>query len=359
MSSKARGQSTSANSKLKQGNLFSFFNKKPDSSKLNAAESVFQPSKPTTEDNDKNAKADANQDQFQGTVGQRIEVYWPDDDAWYAADIVKQRGRQHFLEYDDGDTEWIELSNEKVRLIAEPKTMTQKAKRRKIQINDDESENEFKFDDDISANESEYNCNETPDQSSDDLILSDDEKKQSTPPKRKRILQPLGSLSQFKAENMKITEHKYSPLMTSNGENITTPKHVTPHSSKPTCKKTSMSYNSPPVMPMSSLSSSTPVIATGAKPSPPMFIENEVNPPGSHVHNHLKFLQHPKDSCGRPPSHPDYDKRTLQVIEQDWIRITNKPMTDAVKQWWDLKSQYFDTILFFKTGRCCASSLDF
>lgn len=26
-------------------------------------------------------------------------------------------------------------------------------------------------------------------------------------------------------------------------------------------------------------------------------------------------------------------------------------MTDAVQQWWDLKSQYFDTVLLFKTGK--------
>jgi DNA mismatch repair protein MSH6 len=77
---------------------------------------------------------------------------------------------------------------------------------------------------------------------------------------------------------------------------------------------------------------------------------NEVNPAGSHVHNHLKFLQEPKDLMGRSRDHAEYDHRTLQVNENDWIKLTGKPMTNAVKQWWDLKSQYFDTVLLFKTG---------
>ncbi|KAG7351489.1 DNA mismatch repair protein MutS [Nitzschia inconspicua] len=85
------------------------------------------------------------------------------------------------------------------------------------------------------------------------------------------------------------------------------------------------------------------------KPLP--FVKGAVNLKGAHVHNHLPFLQHPKDINGRTPDHPEYDARTLQVVERDWIHLNGSPMTDAVKQWWDLKSQYFDTILLFKTGK--------
>ncbi|VDM36018.1 unnamed protein product [Hydatigera taeniaeformis] len=53
-----------------------------------------------------------------------------------------------------------------------------------------------------------------------------------------------------------------------------------------------------------------------------------------------------KDAFGRCPSHPDYDPRTLFVPE-DFIR----KQSPALRQWWILKSQNFDTLLFFKMGK--------
>ncbi|VDK33025.1 unnamed protein product [Taenia asiatica] len=53
-----------------------------------------------------------------------------------------------------------------------------------------------------------------------------------------------------------------------------------------------------------------------------------------------------KDACGRRPSHPDYDPRTLHVPE-DFLR----KQSPALRQWWILKSQNFDTLLFFKMGK--------
>lgn len=86
-------------------------------------------------------------------------------------------------------------------------------------------------------------------------------------------------------------------------------------------------------------------------PPPQPFIKDALNPAGAHVHNHLRFLQQPKDAQGRTRDHPDYDPRTLQVDEREWTKITGKAMTDAVQQWWELKARYFDTVLFFKTGK--------
>ncbi|KAK6167624.1 hypothetical protein SNE40_021604 [Patella caerulea] len=65
---------------------------------------------------------------------------------------------------------------------------------------------------------------------------------------------------------------------------------------------------------------------------------------------HLKhdFLQpeNIRDIQGRKKSDPEYDPRTLKVPE-DFL----KKQTPAMKQWWELKSQYFDTVLFFKMGK--------
>ncbi|KAL5112724.1 DNA mismatch repair protein Msh6 [Taenia crassiceps] len=53
-----------------------------------------------------------------------------------------------------------------------------------------------------------------------------------------------------------------------------------------------------------------------------------------------------KDACGRRPGHPDYDPRTLHVPE-DFLR----KQSPALRQWWILKSQNFDILLFFKMGK--------
>ncbi|GIX68461.1 hypothetical protein CDAR_500391 [Caerostris darwini] len=48
----------------------------------------------------------------------------------------------------------------------------------------------------------------------------------------------------------------------------------------------------------------------------------------------------------RPSSDPNYNPRTLHV-PQDF----KKTLTPAMKQWWDLKTENFDTVLFFKVGK--------
>ena len=65
-------------------------------------------------------------------------------------------------------------------------------------------------------------------------------------------------------------------------------------------------------------------------------------------HNKLAWLRPEKikDGEGRRPDHPEYDCRTLQV-PADYI----KTQSPGQKQWWSLKAQYFDVVLFFKMGK--------
>ncbi|XP_022106903.1 DNA mismatch repair protein Msh6-like [Acanthaster planci] len=53
-----------------------------------------------------------------------------------------------------------------------------------------------------------------------------------------------------------------------------------------------------------------------------------------------------KDLNGNPQNHPDYDPRTLYVP-----RSFLDKATPAMRQWWEMKSQHFDTVLFFKMGK--------
>ena len=66
----------------------------------------------------------------------------------------------------------------------------------------------------------------------------------------------------------------------------------------------------------------------------------------SHLHLGYKWLQNPCDKKQRKRDHPDYDATTLHVPESFL-----KEQTPAQHQWWKLKSQHFDTVLFFKMGK--------
>jgi len=52
-------------------------------------------------------------------VGSRVSIYWEDDDEFFNATVTdrKLRGKPFYVEYDDGDEEWIDLRKHKFRLI--------------------------------------------------------------------------------------------------------------------------------------------------------------------------------------------------------------------------------------------------
>ncbi|KAJ8945645.1 hypothetical protein NQ314_009180 [Rhamnusium bicolor] len=66
------------------------------------------------------------------------------------------------------------------------------------------------------------------------------------------------------------------------------------------------------------------------------------------AHNSLEFLRPDKirDINRNKPDHPDYDPRTLFVPDSFL-----KGLSPAMRQWWELKSQHMDSVLFFKVGK--------
>ncbi len=76
--------------------------------------------------------------------------------------------------------------------------------------------------------------------------------------------------------------------------------------------------------------------------------DDEEGEEGSWSHLSYPFLQPDriKDASGRRPSHPEYDPRTVFVPE-DFLR----KQSPGMRQWWTLKAQHFDTLLFFKMGK--------
>lgn len=75
---------------------------------------------------------------------------------------------------------------------------------------------------------------------------------------------------------------------------------------------------------------------------------DEDNEKAKWLHEKIPFLKPDKimDANRRMPDHPDYDKRTLYV-PRDYL----DSLTPGMRQWWELKSAHFDTVLFFKVGK--------
>lgn len=53
-----------------------------------------------------------------------------------------------------------------------------------------------------------------------------------------------------------------------------------------------------------------------------------------------------KDADGNPPGHPDYDPRTLYIPPSAWNKFT-----PFEKQYWEIKSQHYNQVVFFKKGK--------
>ncbi|KIM91619.1 hypothetical protein PILCRDRAFT_810908 [Piloderma croceum F 1598] len=58
------------------------------------------------------------------------------------------------------------------------------------------------------------------------------------------------------------------------------------------------------------------------------------------------FLQDVRDKDGVRPGEPDYDPRTLTIPASAW-----KEFTPFEKQFWEIKQNHYDTILFFQKGK--------
>ena len=58
------------------------------------------------------------------------------------------------------------------------------------------------------------------------------------------------------------------------------------------------------------------------------------------------WLVNMKDEDGNPTDHPDYDPRTLHIPNSAWAKFTA-----FEKQYWEVKSKMWNTVVFFKKGK--------
>ncbi|KAI5950965.1 MSH6 [Candida jiufengensis] len=59
-----------------------------------------------------------------------------------------------------------------------------------------------------------------------------------------------------------------------------------------------------------------------------------------------QWLINIKDAEKRDIDHPDYDPRTLYIPQSAWSKFTN-----FEKQYWEIKSKYWNTVVFFQKGK--------
>jgi len=357
---------------MKQGSLFSFFSKKPASiTDLNGAsagttELATRDSKPaaadlTLTDTKKEAPhkitpsptipSDATKQKVlpsikiaakwqDVTVGARLLVYWPDDDKHYKATVSAKKNKDasiFTLTYDDGEIERVDLRTESFRIIdnddLDPNSDAQTPAKKKRKIKEESDEEEFEFDaDEMSVQSEESNFEDDEQEEEEEMeqwMVTDDEIDDvvNTPKNKKKFtvtkIHPRTPISKKSPSTSSRTpSNATTPGSARSGAGSTA---VTPTTQRP-----------------------TPVSNKPGSSLP--FVAGAVNPSGSHIHNHLAFLREPRDKQGRVMSSPDYDPHTLKVDFNELTRLDGK-ISPAQQQWWDIKSQYFDTVLLFKTGK--------
>ncbi|WVQ93995.1 hypothetical protein IAU59_001073 [Kwoniella sp. CBS 9459] len=60
----------------------------------------------------------------------------------------------------------------------------------------------------------------------------------------------------------------------------------------------------------------------------------------------FEFLVDIQDRNGNRPDDPDYDKRTIHIPKSSWAHFT-----PFEKQFWEIKQDHYDTVLFFQKGK--------
>ncbi|XP_014673632.1 PREDICTED: DNA mismatch repair protein Msh6-like isoform X2 [Priapulus caudatus] len=232
----------------------------------------------------------------------------------------------HVTSNQDDDATNMQGSHRKRRKGSARKEKSSK-RRRIIAASDSESENEYKPVDD-SVESSDQSCSSGVDESSESSekeTPTDDE----SPVKRRK---PAGGRSVSAGKAKMITNNHLDDMKTPDRRIL-------------------------PSTPSSDRIKTTPTVSSGTKnrlslfsaPESPSVTDGENQKgEGKFAHLSLDFLQDSKirDGQKRFRNDLDYDPRTLYVPEHFL-----KTATPALRQWWGMKSNHFDTILFFKVGK--------
>lgn len=86
-------------------------------------------------------------------VGKNISVFWEDDDEWYPGTISEYADGRHKLDYEDGEVEHVDLSQQKFKVLNDtvaPQAPQNGARKRKNVVSDSDSDAEAELQEDDS-----------------------------------------------------------------------------------------------------------------------------------------------------------------------------------------------------------------
>ena len=99
-------------------------------------------------------------DQKKIKIGSRVGIYWKDDKCYYPCTIIEKRyinlnnnvniTEEHFVQYDDGESEWTNLSTEKLRWLLDEGAADEG------EDDDDDDDDEGEYDDDDDDDYDDY-----------------------------------------------------------------------------------------------------------------------------------------------------------------------------------------------------------
>ncbi|KAJ1953071.1 DNA mismatch repair protein msh6, partial [Linderina pennispora] len=114
-----------------------------------------------------------------------------------------------------------------------------------------------------------------------------------------------------------------------------------------------LSHSGSSLSTLSTASSSTPLMATLQSPKQSTLAVTANDARKERVAKFAKkneeryaWLEDVKDAQGLRPTDPGYDKRTLFIPSSAW-----KKFSAFEKQYWEIKSKHWDTVVFFKKGK--------
>lgn len=244
---------------------------------------------------------------------------------------------------DDNEDEVTGRKNNSKRPRRKATVRNSKTKKRRVIESGSEGDSEDDYKPDVDAvDDDDESCSSGVDENeSEDEVHSEDEIEENIEkPSRKRKRGKVFTPHQNKTKTRKPSTPR-TPNTSSNVASMistTTPSAVLPGS---LTKKVSSSANK--------AAESLARFQMSSSPTNSPNVDNE-NGEGSYTHEKLDWLKEDKrrDKHGRPVTHPEYDSRTLLVPSSF---LNSKDVTPAMKQWWQLKAENYDTVLFFKIGK--------
>jgi DNA mismatch repair protein MSH6 len=134
-----------------------------------------------------------------------------------------------------------------------------------------------------------------------------------------------------------------SPKRTPCQKQSSTPKSTPKQTATPKQSRTvDASFKSSPIERIQSFARGSPSSSPKASSSPFQSMDEDA-PIGSERYNWLVDI---RDKNMNRPGSEDYDPRTLYIPTVQWNKFT-----PFERQFWEIKSEHFDTVVFFKKGK--------